>query len=342
MRVSFDVIRISCALPFVFVAATAAAHHSPGAYDITAEATIEGTVTEFHWTNPHVYIYVKEDSKDGEAIVWEIEAFAPTIMRQSGWSADTLAAGDHVVALVRPPRKSGSNAAWLASIENSDETLLDREIPESSPAYGDDNSQARTDSLSGVWEGRGGDAVTLLLYLPRTLPLTEKGIQAMDNFQSATMNPGIDCVPFTAPLYMVLPGFKKIEISDDVVLIRGEDADVERVVHMNVASHDGAALMIQGHSIGSWEGDVLVVDTARFASHSLGIGADLASGTGKRIVERFQLAADGSSLTYGFELEDPEYLTAPVTGTSEWVYRPDVEFTPAECDIDSARRFIDD
>jgi len=342
MKVGFDVIRIACALPVVLTAATAVAHHSPGAYDITAEATIEGTVTEFHWTNPHVYIYIQEDSADGEATVWEIEAFAPTIMRQSGWSADTLAAGDHVVALVRPPRRSGSNAAWLASIEKSDETLLDREIPESSPEYGDDDSRAKTNSLSGVWEGRGGDAVALLLYQPRTLPLTEKAIQAMDNFQSATMNPGIDCVPFTAPLYMVLPGFKNIEIRDDVVLIRGEDAAVERVVQLDSTSHDGAALTIQGHSIGSWEGDVLVVDTAHFASHSLGIGADLASGTEKRLVERFQLAADGSSLTYSFELEDPEYLTAPVTGTSQWVYRPDVEFTPAECDIESARRFIDD
>ena len=36
--------------------------------------------------------------------------------------------------------------------------------------------------------------------------------------------------------------------------------------------------------------------------------------------------AGRSSPTYSYELEDPEYLKAKVTGTSQWAYRPDVDF----------------
>jgi len=31
-------------------------------------------------------------------------------------------------------------------------------------------------------------------------------------------------------------------------------------------------------------------------------------------------------LGYSFELEDPDYLTQQLTGTTTWLYRPDVEY----------------
>ena len=45
---------------------------------------------------------------------------------------------------------------------------------------------------------------------------------------------------------------------------------IERIVHMGAESHDGAAISLQGHSIGRWEGDTLVVDTTHFAEHRVG------------------------------------------------------------------------
>ena len=32
----------------------ASAHHSPAQFDLTADAMLEGTITEFSWRNPHV------------------------------------------------------------------------------------------------------------------------------------------------------------------------------------------------------------------------------------------------------------------------------------------------
>lgn len=154
------------------------------------------------------------------------------------------------------------------------------------------------------------------------------------------MNPGADCVPFPAPLYMILPGFKSIEIRDDVVLIRGEDAAVERTVYTNLTAHDGAVPTVQGRSIGTWEGDVLVVDTTHFTAHRLGNAGGLPGGASKHLVEHFELNPGATSLKYSFSLEDPEYLTEAVTGMSQWAYRPDVTFSAMECSLDNARRFL--
>jgi hypothetical protein len=96
---------------------------------------------------------------------------------------------------------------------------------------------------------------------------------------------------------------------------------------------------VQGHSIGRWDNGVLVVDTASFTPHRLGNGAGLPSGARKHLVERFALSAQGG-VTYSFELADPEFLKEPVTGTAEWLHRPDVDFTATPCSTDNARRFL--
>ena len=111
-------------------------------------------------------------------------------------------------------------------------------------------------------------------------------------------------------------------------------------MHLNVASHDGAEASLQGHSIGRWDGNALVVDTARFAEHRNGTFWSVPSSSRKHLTERFELDADGSGLTYRFELEDPEYLTRPVAADAQWVYRPDLEFHAEPCDIENARRFV--
>jgi hypothetical protein len=109
-------------------------------------------------------------------------------------------------------------------------------------------------------------------------------------------------------------------------------------VHLG-ATHDGAEASVHGHSIGRWDGGTLVVDTAQFAPHRLGNGAGLPSGARKHLVERFALNAAGG-LDYSFELEDPEFLKQRVTGTTQWLYRPDVEYVATPCDRDNAKRFL--
>ncbi len=157
-----------------------------------------------------------------------------------------------------------------------------------------------------------------------------------------TANPGRDCVQFSAPLYMVLPFFRSIEVGADAVVIRGEEGAVVRTVDLRRNTHDGAVRSLQGDSIGRFEGTTLVVDTTHFAEHRLGNAAGLPSGAAKHLVERFELAPGGGALNYTFTLDDPDYLASTVRGVSTWAYRPDVEYAPLSCDLDNARRFLDD
>ena len=50
----------------VVAASTLLAHHSPAAFKLDSQVTIEGTVSRFDWTNPHVYIYLDTTSVTGE------------------------------------------------------------------------------------------------------------------------------------------------------------------------------------------------------------------------------------------------------------------------------------
>ena len=196
----------------------------------------------------------------------------------------------------------------------------------------------RATSIAGTWMSSVGEGFGTFFSPAVAQIATPKGAAAVAEFID-TANPGLECVPFAPPVYMILPGFRSIEIRSDSVVIRGEDAAVDRVVHLGVANHDGAAPSVQGHSIGRWDGGVLIVDTSSFAPHRIGNGAGLPGGARKHLVERFALAADGG-LTYSYELEDPEYLKEKVTGASLWAYRPDVGFVVTPCDPRNARRFL--
>jgi hypothetical protein len=314
----------------------ALAHHSPAGYDMQALRTVEGTITEYDWGNPHVYLSVRENGSD---LVWVVEAFPSTAMKQYGWAKDTFAPGDPVIVGGHPGRNTARTVLFLQNIRKAGAVASIYDSGGAVAAAPPPPPSFRATSLAGTWVSGVGPAF-LSFFTPGVVQLaTLAGAVAIAEFRDSEANPGLDCVPFAPPPYMILPGFRSIELRDDAVLIRGEDAAVERVVHLNVANHEGAAPSVEGHSIGRFENGVLVVDTARFAPHRLGNGAGLPSGAGKHLVERFALNAEGA-LTYSFEVEDPEYLKERVTGTAQWAHRPDVEYTPTPCSRDNAKRFL--
>ena len=50
--------RIAIVLGVLGLSATLSAHHSPVMFDMTKTQTLEGTVVEFAWTNPHSSIQI--------------------------------------------------------------------------------------------------------------------------------------------------------------------------------------------------------------------------------------------------------------------------------------------
>ncbi len=314
-----------------------AAHHSRAIYDQERIVTIEGVVTKYQWGNPHVYLYVEAQTDSGDAVEWELESNVTTIMRRRGWSRDTFAPGDRVTVQANPLRESTRMMALVASVERAGVALSGR-------AEGLDGSEPppiRAEGLSGIWEVPFTPFIRRFSE-PSSWPLTTKGAEAVETYDDRTMNPQIQCTARAAPWLMIFTGVHKIEVGDSLISIRTEYDTVERTVHMDLASHDGAAITHQGHSIGWWEDEALVVDTTHFADHRSGSARGIQSGAQKHLVERFELNPDRASLTYRFELEDSEYLAAPVTGELQSAYRPDLDFVPIACDLETARRFVGD
>ena len=90
------------------------AHHGNAAYDATKWVTVKGTVTDYVWANPHVF--VKFDGKDesGNTVHWIIEAQNPVSMTQIGWTKNTLKAGDEV-EIEAMLAKNGNPIGFLGS-----------------------------------------------------------------------------------------------------------------------------------------------------------------------------------------------------------------------------------
>jgi hypothetical protein len=106
----------------VFVAAMVAlagAHHSPVMFDRSATKTLEGTVVEFAWTNPHASIQLDVPNEKGGVDRWGVELGSPNSMVRTGWRSSILKPGDKVTVVVNP-LKSGEFGGIFVSITLAD------------------------------------------------------------------------------------------------------------------------------------------------------------------------------------------------------------------------------
>jgi hypothetical protein len=80
------------------------AHHSTAMYDFVKSVTLKGTVKSFQWGNPHNYIQILVPNAKGVQVEWAVEAGTPATASASGWTKNTLKAGDNVTLVVGPMR----------------------------------------------------------------------------------------------------------------------------------------------------------------------------------------------------------------------------------------------
>jgi hypothetical protein len=98
-----------------------AAHHAMVMYDRLRTMTLIGTVVEFQWTNPHVFVLVNGTiDVDDEPAVWRLETTSPSNLVRWGWSATALRPGDRVSIVVNPHLQGHEKSARLLKV-----TLLD-------------------------------------------------------------------------------------------------------------------------------------------------------------------------------------------------------------------------
>ena len=99
----------------LFVAGSAWAHHNAAGIDRTKTVTVEGTVKQFKWANPHSWVEIEVPDKKGGVELWNAEMTSPSILVRAGWKKTTLNAGDKVKLVVNP-LTNGSPGGLFVSI----------------------------------------------------------------------------------------------------------------------------------------------------------------------------------------------------------------------------------
>src|SRR5215813_7733484 len=98
-------LRLACALAGAMTLAASSpawAHHSHAMFDHDKEVTITGTVAEWVFRNPHVFLYVDVKSPSGETVRYSVEMSNITNMIKVGFSPTTFKAGDKVTVTLHP------------------------------------------------------------------------------------------------------------------------------------------------------------------------------------------------------------------------------------------------
>src|SRR5438874_12749610 len=89
------------------VAQSALAHHSASMFDPEKVKELTGTIKEFQWKNPHVWIQLNVQNASGAKEEWSIEGGGPNSLSRQGWRPTTFKPGDPV-GIKGNPMKDGA------------------------------------------------------------------------------------------------------------------------------------------------------------------------------------------------------------------------------------------
>ena len=108
---------------FLMLGVVVLAHHSAAQYSKDAMTT-RGTVVEYRWRNPHVYVVWSVKSPNGQTKQWVGELSSVTSMIADGMTKDSLKAGDEIEVVACPSTIQGSAEAWVRTIKAADGKVL--------------------------------------------------------------------------------------------------------------------------------------------------------------------------------------------------------------------------
>jgi hypothetical protein len=109
-------------LVFILAAAllsgiTASAHHSQAAqYDTSKKVSIEGTMVQFQFRNPHSFVQVEAPDETGQVVRWSIEWGGSGQLTGQGVSRTTLKYGDVVTITANPSRTPNDHKLHMLTL----------------------------------------------------------------------------------------------------------------------------------------------------------------------------------------------------------------------------------
>ena len=323
------------------------AHHSAvGRYDAASILEVEGEIAEVRWRSPHMMVTLEAVNDGGERAVWSIEGAAPLNLARTGITADLFRVGDRVRVAGWPPVRDRREMFMQNVLLPSGEEFVMWVTAEprwSAESRGDFAHWRRTEGdpsrpelgLFRVWSS--SLALPMLFDLGSRnvdgFPLTEAARAAVRAYANAETNLATQgCIPKGMPLIMEQPYPMEFVRDGDDIVLRMEEYDVVRTIHMGEeAVPPDWPRSPFGYSVGRWEGESLVVTTTHldwpwFNQQGIPQSEDAV------LVERFTPSGDGSRLDYELTSTDPATFAEPVTRRKQWLYLPDQQVRPYECE----------
>jgi hypothetical protein len=93
---------------------TADAHHSfPATYQVNKIITVQGTVAQLLFRNPHSFLQIDAKDVSGTTQRWSLEWGGATQLTSQGVAKDTLKVGDQLIVTANPARSTEDSTRAL-------------------------------------------------------------------------------------------------------------------------------------------------------------------------------------------------------------------------------------
>ena len=113
---SMKVVSLTAIVVAAFTA-SALAHHSFAMFDAEKTVTLQGTVKEFEWVNPHSWLRIMvNDEKLGRPVLWAVELSSPSRLVTMGMRADSMRAGDAVSVTIHPLKDGARGGQFIQAV----------------------------------------------------------------------------------------------------------------------------------------------------------------------------------------------------------------------------------
>lgn len=321
------------------------AHHSRyGVYQTEDKVEIDAVLTRIKWSNPHVQFDADVIGKDGKVQNWKIEATAISTLRTRGIDRAFLREGDEVrIAGYLATSGKPEMLAYNLLLADGTEVLIDlkaepyftstdsNKLLESAyDAEAKENAEAKAEGIFRVWSTVLSDPASFPMF-KGGYPLTELAQTEKENWQPDPQKQ-LNCWAKDMPLLMVTPHPFEFTHQGDHYLMRFEEDDAQRLIHMNNSNQANEITSnSMGYSVGSWQGNTLVVETSNIDAQAFDdVGTPISNDF--RLVERFSLSEDQQRLDYQVTYFDSETFTEPFELNRYWVWRPERSVQSWDCD----------
>jgi hypothetical protein len=324
------------------LAAVGHAHHSQaGIFDSRKTIEISGVVKAVSWRNPHGQILLAVKDEKGRETVWDAETASISILRNRGVDGSSIRVGDRITIAGSPSMRSRPEIlARSVLLPNGSEFTFGSDKPyfaagKAGRVVGAAKitadvaaARAKADGLFRVWSTIMSDPAAFPMF-KGGYPLTAAGKAGLAKWNPRD-NVLLKCGTKGTPLIMISPLPMEFSRSGDDIIMRLEEYDTVRTIHMNPKAVAPQAHTLYGFSRGRWEGRTLVVETDHIAA-----GYFDHEGTPQsdqiKTVERFIPNADYTRLDYTLTTTDPVNFTRPFELKRYFVWKPENRVHPYEC-----------